>query len=88
MRHASEDSLVTIADLLCAILNVSGLRERKTGIFYRRDKAYPHFYESLDGEFSADVRLSSDTEFESHNVSTETSQEDFLALIEKDLGAG
>jgi hypothetical protein len=42
----------------------------------------------LDGELLADVRLSSDTQFERHNVSTKTSQEDFLALIEKDLGAG
>ena len=88
MKHASEESLATIADLLCAIRNVSGLRERKTGIFYRRGKAYLHFHESSDEELFADVRLSSDTEFERHNVSTKTSQEDFLALIEKDLGAG
>ena len=88
MKHASEESLATIADLLCAIRTVSGLRERKTGIFYRRGKAYLHFHESSDGELFADVRLSSDTEFERHNVSTKTSQEDFLALIEKDLGAG
>ena len=88
MKHASEAPLATIADLLCAIRNVSSLRERKTGIFYRRGKAYLHFHESSDGELFADVRLSSDTEFERHNVSTKTSQEDFLALIEKDLGAG
>jgi hypothetical protein len=88
MKHASGESLATIADLLCAIRNVSGLRERKTGIFYRRGKAYLHFHESSDGELFADVRLSSDTEFERHNVSTKTSQQDFLALIEKYLGAG
>ena len=34
------------------------------------------------------LRLSSDTEFECHNVSTQTSKEDFLALIEKDPGVG
>ena len=88
MKHASGESLATIADLLCAIRNVSGLRERKTGIFYRKGKAYLHFHESSDGELFADVRLASDTEFERHNVSTKTSREDFLALIEKDLVAG
>ena len=88
MKHASGESLATIAGFLCAIWDVSGLRERKTGIFYQRGKAYLHFHESSDGELFADVRLSSDTDFERHNVSTKTSQEDFLALIEKDLGAG
>lgn len=34
MKHASGESLATIAGLLCAIRNVSGLLERKTGIFY------------------------------------------------------
>ncbi|MGB2462972.1 MAG: hypothetical protein ACPIEU_09485 [Candidatus Puniceispirillaceae bacterium] len=88
MEHASGESLATIADLLRAIRNISGLRERKTEIFYRRGKAYLHFHESSDGELFADVRLSSDTEFERHNVSTKTSKEDFLALIEKDPEAG
>ena len=88
MKHASGECLVQIADLLCAIRNVSGLRGGKTVIFYRRGKAYLHFHESSDGELFADVRLSSDTEFERHNVSTKTSREDFLALIKKDPGAG
>ena len=88
MKHASGECLVQIGDLLCAIRNVSGLRERKTIIFYRRGKAYLNFHESSDGELLADVWLSSDTEFERHNVSTKTSREDFLALIEKDPWAG
>ena len=88
MKHASRESLATIADLLWAIRNVSGLRERKIRTFYRRGTAYLNFHESSDGELFADVRLSSVTEFECHNVSTKTSQEDFLGLIEKDLGAG
>ena len=79
IKHASEESLTAIADLLCAIRKASGLR---------RGKAYLHFHESSDGELFADVRLFSDPEFERHNVSTKTSQEDFLGLIEKDLGAG
>ena len=88
MKHASGESLATIADLLCAIRNVSGLREKKTAIFHRRGKAYIHFHEPSDGELFADVRLSNDTEFERHNVSTKTSREDFLALIEKDPASG
>jgi len=88
IKHASKEPLATIADLLCAIRNVSSLREGKTGIFYRRGKAYLHFHEPSDGELFADVRFSSDTEFERHNVSTKTSREDFQGLIEKDLGKG
>ena len=34
MKHASGESLATITGLLCAIRNVSDLRERKTGFFY------------------------------------------------------
>jgi hypothetical protein len=88
IKYASKEPLATIAGLLCAIRNVFSLRERKTGIFYRRGKAYLHFHEPSDGELFADVRLSGDTEFEHHNVSTKTSREDFQGLIEKDLGTG
>ncbi len=57
-------------------------------MFYQRGKAYLHFHEASDGELFADVRLSSDTEVARHNVSTKPSQENFLALIENDLGMG
>ena len=88
MKTASEEFLATIANLLCTIQDVSGLRERKTRMFYQRGKAYFHFHEASDGELFADARLSSDTEVARHNVSNKTSQENFLALIENDLGVG
>ena len=53
-----------------------------------KGKAYLHFHEAVDGELFADARLSSDAEFARHNVSTKTSQQNFLALIENDLGVG
>jgi hypothetical protein len=63
------------------------LQEKKTGIFYRKGKAYLHFHESADGELYADIRLITDADFVRHNVSATSSWDVFLGLIEKDLGA-
>lgn len=87
MKHASEKSLEKITDLLIAIRKFSGLQEKKTGIFYRKGKAYLHFHESADGELYADIRLTTDADFVRHNVSATSSWDVFLGLIEKDLGA-
>ena len=46
MKHASEESLEKITGLLSAIRNFPGLREKKTGIFYKKGKAYLHFHET------------------------------------------
>ena len=88
MKHASEKSLEKITDLLVAIRNVSGLQEKKTGIFYRKGKAYLHFHESADGELYADIRLSNDSDFMRYNISATTSWKKFLEMIEKDLRTG
>lgn len=85
MKHAREETLEKFADLLSAIRNFTGLREKKTGIFYRKGKAYLHFHETTDDELYADIRLSADTDFVRHNVSTRPSWNRFLALIEEDL---
>ena len=88
MKHASAKSLERLAGLLIAIRKFSGLREKKTGIFYRQGKAYLHFHGSSEDKLFADIRLSTDTDFVRHDVSPPTSRDKFLELIERDLRTG
>lgn len=56
MKHASAGTLAAIAPLLEKIRQLPGMQEKKTGVFYRRSKAFLHFHEDGDRLY-ADVRL-------------------------------
>ncbi|HEV2361707.1 MAG TPA: hypothetical protein VGS21_08390, partial [Acidimicrobiales bacterium] len=62
---------------LDGLRGISGLRERKTGTFYRGSKAFIHFHDDPVGLF-ADVRLADS--FERVEVTSEAQQ---AALLER-----
>ncbi len=72
MRHASENDLSTINEFLEKLRSLPGLKEKKTGIFYRKSKAFLHFHEDK-GKLFADVRLDG-SEFERWPSSTKSDQ--------------
>lgn len=56
MKHASAQTLATIAPLLAKIRVLPGMQERKPGVFYRKSRAFLHFHEE-GARIYADVRL-------------------------------
>jgi hypothetical protein len=78
MKHAGPATLMTLETLLERLRLLSGLAEKKPGIFYLKSKAYLHFHEGPAGIF-ADVRLAGD-DFERFAVNTCQEQ---AALLER-----
>jgi hypothetical protein len=52
MRHARDQDLDRIDDLLAQIRALPGLTEKKRGVFYRKSKAFLHFHEDPKGMFA------------------------------------
>jgi hypothetical protein len=61
MKHATAEDLIPIAGLLDKIRREKRIKERKSGIFYRRGKAFLHFHEDPRG-LCADIRGPDDWE--------------------------
>jgi hypothetical protein len=59
MKHAGQDALDSLDDLLIKIRQHQGLKEKKRGIFYWKSNAFLHFHEEDDQRF-ADLRIGSD----------------------------
>ncbi|MEQ8859856.1 MAG: hypothetical protein RIC56_14530 [Pseudomonadales bacterium] len=56
MRHAGPQTLEAIAPLLAVLRRLPGLKEPRTGVFYRNSRAFLHFHEDGERVF-ADLRL-------------------------------
>jgi hypothetical protein len=56
MKHATEEGLRPITDLLDEIRREARVKERLTGIFYSRGKAFLHFHEDPRGIFGEGIR--------------------------------
>ncbi len=67
MKHAGEQALNALTDLLEEIRKFEVLTERNRGTFYRRSNAFLHFHEDPAGLF-ADLKI--DDEFERFPVNT------------------
>ncbi|HEV2336318.1 MAG TPA: hypothetical protein VGS13_12525 [Stellaceae bacterium] len=78
MKHAGQDALDTLGDLLSAVR----MREPRPGIFYRRGKAWLHFHEDKTGLF-ADIRAGK--EWERLRVSDARERAELLSLIDRSL---
>ena len=83
MRHASEADLLPLADWLDTLRELPGLTEKKTGIFYRKSKAFLHFHEDA-GRLYADVRLDG-PDFDRFSVATDSERRQLLKRIETAL---
>ena len=52
MRHARDQDLDRLEDLLTQLRALPGLTEKKRGVFYRRSKSFLHFHEDPKGMFA------------------------------------
>ena len=60
MKHASDETLDTLNDLLVVVRHYSPpLKEKKRGVFYLKSAAFLHFHEDPAGIF-ADVKVNGD----------------------------
>ncbi len=84
MKHASANTLESLATLLASLQKIPGLVERKPGIFYVKSKAYLHFHDDPAGIF-ADVKLDDD-EFARFSVNTKKEQENFVKIVARNRG--
>ena len=51
MRHARDEDLDRIDDLLAQVRALPGLKEKKRGVFYWKSRAFLHFHEDPKGMF-------------------------------------
>jgi hypothetical protein len=82
MKHAGEEALRRLSDLLDQIRQREGLKEKKLGIFYRKSKSFLHFHEDPAGMF-ADI--SSGDDFDRYPVNTMKQRQALLAAIDRTL---
>jgi hypothetical protein len=52
MRHARDQDLDRVEDLLAQIRTLPGLVEKKRGVFYRKSRSFLHFHEDPKGMFA------------------------------------
>jgi hypothetical protein len=78
VRHAGPESLSRLEPLLVELRSVPGLVEKKTGVFYKRSKAFLHFHEDPSG-LHVDVRVGA--EFERLRVETSKERAALLRLV-------
>lgn len=78
MKHAGQDALDALEELLVAIRQHQSLREKKRGIFYWKSNAFLHFHEDGDQLF-ADLRVDSD--WKRFPVNTQAEREVLLANV-------
>lgn len=82
MKHAGAATLDALSPLLADLRRRSQLREKKTGVFYLRSRAFLHFHEDPAGIF-ADVRLGED--FTRMRVATARERRALLAAVDAHL---
>jgi hypothetical protein len=78
VRHATQDDLDRLEDLLADLRALRELRERKRGHFSLRSAAFLHFHED-SGDFYADVKL--DGSFQRMPVTSRAEQLAFLGRV-------
>jgi hypothetical protein len=81
MKHAGQDALDRLEPLLEELRSISGLVERKRGLYYRNSRAFLHFHEDPSGLY-ADVRVGED--FERYRVETAQERSTLLAIVKSE----
>ena len=84
MRHAREQALDALEDVLVAVRAFGGVTERKRGTFYRKPAGFLHFHEDPAGLF-ADLKVGAD--WERFRVTTPEERLSLLASVEALLAA-
>jgi hypothetical protein len=83
MRHAGRDTLEQLSGLLEELRQRTQLKEKRSGIFYLKSKAFLHFHADPSGIF-ADVKLDQQN-YSRHRVSTHAERTSFLKKIDRSL---
>lgn len=86
MRHARDQDLDRLEDLLVQLRALPGLTEKKRGTFYRKSRAFLHFHEDSKGLF-ADLRDDADADFERIDVTEPAGRATLLELTRRRLQA-
>jgi len=78
MRHANDQDLDRLEELLLKLRQLSQLRERKRGYFSRGSRAFLHFHEDA-GDLYVDVKF--DSAFQRMRITSDAEQVEFLARV-------
>jgi len=84
MRHAGEQALDHLEDVLALVRALPGLTEKRRGTFYRKSRAFLHFHEDPKGLF-ADVRDAQGRDFERIDVTAEAGRRRLLEVAKARL---
>jgi hypothetical protein len=79
MRHARDQDLDGIEDLLVQVRTLPGLKEKKRGVFYLKSKGFLHFHEDPAGMF-ADLTGADGKGFDRVDVTHKEGQAKLLAM--------
>ena len=82
MRHATAETLETLAGLLTELRAIEGIVEKRPGAFSRGSRAFLHFHDDPTGSY-ADVRFGD--EFERCRVTTKREQQALVSRIRTEL---
>ena len=78
MKHAGEQALDALEDVLEQIRKQKDLKERKRGVFYKGSVAFLHFHEDPSGLFAD---LKSGKEWARYPVGTKSERREFLLTL-------
>ena len=82
MKHVGVVALGQLESTLSDLRELPDLRERSTGVFYRKSKSFLHFHEDGTGLY-ADLRVGQ--EFERLPVNSEIDRDVLLAAVRRAL---
>jgi hypothetical protein len=87
MRHARDQDLDRLDDLLAGLRALPGLVEKKRGVFYLKGRAYLHFHEDPKGLFADLGGGPAGGEFERIDVTGPEGKAELLAQAARRLAA-
>lgn len=85
MRHARDQDLDRLEDLLVQLRTLPVIKEKKRGVFYLRSKGFLHFHEDPAGMF-ADLTGADGRGFDRIDVTEPAGQAELMALARARLG--
>ena len=85
MRHARDQDLDRLEDLLVQLRTLPVIKEKKRGVFYLKSKGFLHFHEDPAGMF-ADLTGADGRGFDRIDVTEPAGQAELMALARARLG--
>ena len=82
MKHAGAAALERLEPLLRTLRAIAPLKERSSGVFYFKSKAFLHFHEDPAGLF-ADIRAHPNAKFDRLKVDEDAGQTTLLEIVRK-----